>query len=91
MAIKVRFLQDYRGVLSGEFFYSKDQVVSVDDYPMVLNIEGLSADGRIEIIEGMEAEPVLEVEIIETSEPEAVPPDELEPEVKPKRKPKAKE
>lgn len=43
--MKVRFLQDYRGVLTGERFYRKGDVVDVAD------ADGLVAAGRAELVE----------------------------------------
>lgn len=43
--MKVRFLQDYRGVLTGEVYYTKD---SVADLP---NGDVLVAAGRAEAVE----------------------------------------
>ena len=72
--IKVRFLTDYRGVLTREVFYTAGEVVEFDD----VMAEDLLVAGRVERVV---TEP--------TPEPEVVEP-KSKPKRKPKKKPKKK-
>lgn len=73
-ARRVRFLQDYRGVLTGEVPYLKGQIAFEHVYPdtdVGIDVDGLLADGRVELVE-----------------PAVEPKAEPEPEAKPKAKAK---
>lgn len=59
----VKFLQDYRGVPSGEIFYEEGQVVEVAEALQPLKVDVLLAAGRIAIL--TEAPPVVEAVITE--------------------------
>lgn len=81
--MKLVFLQDYRGVLSGEIFYAEGQEVEVDGALQPLDVDELIAAGRVEVVADVpapkkakkkvekEPEPELEAEPVVEAEPKA--------------------
>ena len=75
--VEVKFLADYRGVLTGELFFKAGDVVEFD----VHAAEKLVEAGRAEHLPE-KSKPKIEV----TPEPEPVEPDEIEPKAKKAKK-----